>query len=157
VDFTEHLTEALIAAGFTPDERAWGTHEQCGTFALALYDLLVGQGHSPAIVAFGEDGNWRQGAVPEDLRYRWPGLVKRSHLNHITVRLEGRFFDIDGGHGAEEVASRYDANGMIELNRAMLRRKLGAASSQPLQFDSAFYSDIKRRLEQHLAAPDIRL
>lgn len=160
VAFTDRLAEALAAANFTADERTYATREQCGTFALVLYDLLSEQGQLPAIVAFGHDPAWEHSwsfAWPAPVEYKLPGLIRRSHLNHIAIRLDGHFFDINGDHEARSLATTYEANGMVELERAVLRRKVGSSSRQPLYFDAAFYLDAKRRLTERLATPDIRL
>ena len=155
--FTDRLTVALAAAGFTSDERTYATHEQCGTFALALYDSLTEHEQLPTIVSFGRDPAWGQTWLTNPLGYKLPGLIRRSHLNHIAIRLADRFFDIDGAHDAVALAAAYDANGMIVLERTILRRKIGSDDRQPLYFDGAFYLDIKRRLALHLTPPDIRL
>jgi hypothetical protein len=157
VAFTDRLSQALGDADFTPDERTYATHEQCGTFALALYDLLVELEQEPVVVAFGQDPAWHQPYLTHAFGYKLPGLIRRSHLNHIAIRLQDRFFDIKGGHDASSLASTYDANGMIILERAILRRKIGSDPRQPLYFDGAFYLDVKRRLASHLTSPAIRL
>ena len=155
--FPDRLAQALEAASFTPDERTYATREQCGTFALVLYDLLAEHSQLPQIVAFGNDPNWDSPWLHSPLGYKLPGLIRRPHLNHIAVRLEDRFFDINGEAQAADLANAYDANGMIALDRAVLRRKVGSSYRQPLYFDAAFYFDAKRRLSAALASPDIRL
>jgi hypothetical protein len=155
--FADRLSIALSTADFTPDERTYATHEQCGTFALALYDLLIEMEQEPQIVAFGEDPNWGQRWLSNPLTYKLPGLIRRSHLNHIAIRLQDRFFDINGAHEPLDLAAAYDANGMILLERSILRRKIGSSPLQPLYFDGHFYLDVKHRLYQHLTLTDIRL
>ena len=155
--FSERLSAALAGAEFSGDERTYASREACGTFALAVYDLLVEHEQLPTIVAFGSDPAWGQTWRSHPLGYKLPGLIRRSHLNHVAVRLENSFFDINGEHEALELAETYDANGMIELQRAILRRKMGPDARQPLYFDGAFYLDVKRRLESFLALAEVRL
>lgn len=155
--FAERLSAALAEANFTPDECAYATREQCGTFALALYDALVEANQEPVIVAFGEDPAWGSSWLGQPLGYKLPGLIRRRHLNHIAIRLDNHFFDIQGGHEPLDLAQTYDANGMIELQRAVLRRKIGSDARQPLYFDGAFYLDVRGRIAAGLALSDLRL
>ena len=145
----DELAQAVVAAGFTADERKYASAEACGTFALALFDLLEERGELPQIVAFGWDSAWEDSKT---LGYKLPGLIRRGHLNHVTVLHQGRYFDIAGEHEPGALAAAYEANGMVALQRAVLRRKTGPDDRQPLYFDGDFYLETKRRLAAALEA-----
>ena len=144
---------AVLRAGFSPDERAYATAEQCGTFALALFDELAALGVPARLVAIGSDPAWEADAPPAGgaLARRFPPRLARSHLAHVLVSIDGVLLDIEGAQGDAELAGRYGATGAVALDRAGLVRRMGSGDDRPLYYDREFYTSARARLRSAFA------
>jgi hypothetical protein len=128
------------------DKTEYATKEACGTYALALNDYLDKKGIKHRIVTLGNDERWddQLGGVG----YKQPDRLKWKHFNHVAIEMGNKLYDIEGVHAKDKLADRYDANGLVVVDREQLKKHMGGSSKMPLYFDKKFYSEVMDGLQK---------